>query len=178
MKKDEITVHVKLDAAAFRRFAVFDNLILRRRWIRPVLFCLLMAAFAAVCFCLKKEQSTLIGSLLLLLGVGMPLVYFGTFFYQIRTQIKRLGLKTPQAVYTLQFGPDGVRIDNDRKQEETQTLAWNRVYAACRVKNDVYLYATPARAFLIPDGQADASADELWRRIAGHVNPKRLLVRR
>ena len=31
MKKDEITVHVKLDAAAFRRFAVFDNLILRRR---------------------------------------------------------------------------------------------------------------------------------------------------
>lgn len=178
MKKNEITVRVKLDAAAFRRFAVFDNLILRRRWGRPVLFCVLMAAFAAVCFCLKKEQSVLIGSLLLILGAGMPLVYFGTFFYQIRAQIKRLGLKTPQAAYTLRFGPDGVRIDNDRKQEETQTLPWDKVYAACRVKNSIYLYAAPTRAFLLPDGQADAGADELWRLIAGHVKPNRLIVRR
>ena len=50
MTKEIITVHVQLDAEAFRRFAVFDNLLLRRRWGRPVVFCILMTIFAAVCF--------------------------------------------------------------------------------------------------------------------------------
>ena len=107
MTKEIITVHVRLDAEAFRRFAVFDNLLLRRRWGRPVVFCILMTLFAAVCFWLRREQSALIGSVLLLVGFGMPLVYFGTFFHQIQTQVKKLRLKTPQAFYTLRLGPEG-----------------------------------------------------------------------
>lgn len=122
MTKEIITVHVQLDAEAFRRFAVFDNLLLRRRWGRPVVFCILMTIFAAVCFWLRREQSALIGSVLLLVGFGMPLVYFGTFFHQIQTQVKKLRLKTPQAFYTLRFGPEGVCITNDRKTEAAQEL--------------------------------------------------------
>lgn len=176
MTKEIITVHVQLDAEAFRRFAVFDNLLLRRRWGRPVVFCILMTIFAAVCFWLRREQSALIGSVLLLVGFGMPLVYFGTFFHQIQTQVKKLRLKTPQAFYTLRLGPEGVRITNDRKTEAAQELPWEKVYAAYRVRGSVYLYATPARAFLLPDGQADASPEELWQLLTRHMEAKRLFA--
>ena len=41
-----ITIPVKLDEKTFRRFAYFDMFILRKKWIRPVVFFLIMTAFA------------------------------------------------------------------------------------------------------------------------------------
>ncbi len=178
MKKEFMTTHVKLDAAAFRRFAVFDNLLLRRRWARPVIFFGIMTAFAVVCFLLQKEQSALIGTLLFLVGLGMPLTYFGTFFYQIHTQVKKLKLKTPQAFYTLRFSPDGIQIENDRKKEETQSLPWERVHAVYRVAGCIYLYAAPTRAFLLPDGQTDATPAEMWALFERHIDKKRLFAKK
>lgn len=164
-----VTIHVKLDSASFRRFALFDTLVLRRRWVRPALFGSIMCAFAVVCFCLRKEQSPLLGGLLLTLGLGMPAVYFGVFFSQLREQIKLLGLQKPQPVYTLRFFPEGVCITNDRKAEAAQEAPWEKLYGVYRVKDSIYLYATPQKAFLLPDGQADASPDELWRLLCARI---------
>ena len=178
MSKDCMTTHVKLDAAAFRKFAIFDNLLLRRRWTRPIIFFLILTAFSVVCFLLKKEQSALIGTVLFLVAVLMPLTYFGTFFYQIHTQIKTLKLKTPQAFYTLRFSPEGIQIENDRKKEETQNLPWDKVYAVYRVAGFIYLYATPTRAFLLPDGQTDATPAEMWDLFERHIDKKRLFAKK
>ena len=69
-----------------------------------------------------------------------------------------------------------MRITNDRKNEEAQELPWEKLYAAYRVRGSVYLYATPARAFLLPDGQADASPEELWQLLTRHMEAKRLFA--
>jgi len=51
-------------------------------------------------------------------------------------------------------------------------LKWSQMAAAYRAKGCIYLYVNPARAFLLPDGQADVSDDELWEYLVKHMGEK------
>ena len=166
MAGKNITVHVKMDRKILRSFALFDTFLLRKRWIKPAIFGGAFLIFALICFlATDKEQNTLLGTVMLLIGLGMPAVYVGMFLSGVKSQAKKLRLDPPRAVYTLTFSPENVKIHNDLKVEEDVTLPWDKIPAAFRVRNAVYLYAAPTRAFILPDGQADAPADELWRMI-------------
>ena len=44
----EIVIPVKLDEKTFRRFARFDTFILRKKWIRPVIFSLILIMMAGL----------------------------------------------------------------------------------------------------------------------------------
>ena len=55
-----------------------------------------------------------------------------------------------------------------------QELPWEKVFGAWRHKEAIYLYATPARAFILPDGQADASPDMLWRTLEKLMGAEKL----
>ena len=50
MKVNALTVHVRMDARIFRRFALFDTFIRQRKWKAPVLFLAIFVAFSAVAF--------------------------------------------------------------------------------------------------------------------------------
>ena len=77
MDRARITVPVRLDAGTFKRFSRFDMFVLRRRWVRPAAFALILMAFAVVALLSGKAQSGLIASVLLAVGLGLPLVYVG-----------------------------------------------------------------------------------------------------
>src|SRR5699024_10480516 len=160
MQREIITIHVKMDRQTFRRFALFDTFRLKKRWCKPALFCAILLVFAAVAFVAGREQSALIGSVLLLVGLGLPAVYVGTYLSQLNAQAKKLRLDPPRPVYTLRLAQEGVTIQNDMKAEATVSLEWKNIHAAWRDKGCIYLYATLARAFLLPDGQADAPPQE------------------
>ena len=172
MTTNEITVPVKLDAKTFKRFSRFDMLRLRKRWVRPVVFALILMAFAAVALLTGKEQAGMIAAVLLVVGLGLPLVYFGTFFSQVNMQAENQGLDQPRRVYTVRLSWEGVDVTNDRKQGEHVALKWSQLPAAYRVKGCVYLYASPARAYLLPDGQASVDDDALWAYIEKHMPGK------
>ena len=172
MQREEIIIPVKLDARTFRRFSRFDALRLRKKWRRPAVFALILVAFAAVALFSGKEQSGLIAAVLLAVGLGLPLVYFGTFFSQVNAQAARFGLDRPRAVYTVTLGPEGVRATNDRREEAAAKVQWKDVQAAFRAKGCVYLYVNAARAFLLPDGQGDASPEELWAFLEKHMGDR------
>lgn len=174
MQREIITIHVKMDRQTFRRFALFDTFRLKKRWCKPALFCAILLVFAAVAFAAGREQSALIGSVLLLVGLGLPAVYVGTYLSQLNAQAKKLRLDPPRPVYTLRLAQEGVTIQNDMKAEATVSLEWKNIHAAWRVRGCIYLYATPARAFLLPDGQADAPPQELWAFLAAHLAKERL----
>lgn len=174
MQREIITIHVKMDRQTFRRFALFDTFRLKKRWCKPALFCAILLVFAAVAFAAGREQSALIGSVLLLVGLGLPAVYVGTYLSQLNAQAKKLRLDPPRPVYTLRLAQEGVTIQNDMKAEATVSLEWKNIHAAWRDKGCIYLYATPARAFLLPDGQADATPPELWAFLAAHLAKERL----
>ena len=172
MTTNEITVPVKLDAKTFKRFSRFDMLRLRKRWVRPVVFALILMAFAAVALLTGKEQAGMIAAVLLVVGLGLPLVYFGTFFSQVNMQAENQGLDQPRRVYTVRLSWEGVDVTNDRKQGEHVALKWSQLPAAYRVKGCVYLYASPARAYLLPDGQSDAPDEAVWACLSKHLGDR------
>lgn len=161
MKKNTITVSVRMDYKTLRDFSLFDTFILKKHWIKPTVFCAAFLVFALICFAATgKEQNWLLGTVMLLIGLGMPAVYVGMFLSGVKGQAKKL--KLPRRVYTLICSNQGIRIQNDLKQEEQVTLEWQKIPAAFRCRKAIYLYAAPTRAFILPNDQADAPVDELW----------------
>lgn len=170
MKKSVITVPVRMDYRTLRKFSLFDTFLLKKHWIRPTVFGAVFLIFAIICFAATgKEQNWLLGTIMLLIALGMPAVYVGMFLSQVKAQAKRLRLDPPRRVYTLTFSAGGVHITNDMKADEQADLEWKKIPAAFRRKDAIYLYAAPTRAFILPDGQADATQDELWAMMEKHL---------
>ncbi len=166
---ETITVPVKLDEKTFRRFAYFDMFILRKKWLRPTVFFLIMTAFAFAALLIGKEQSGMIAAVLLVIGIGLPLVYAGSFFSQVNMQAVSRKLKPARYVYTVILGREGVTAKNNGKNEEMPVIPWEKVQRAYRKKGCIYLYVTAAKAFLLPAGQADAPDHEVWAFIQDHL---------
>ncbi|MBP3857762.1 MAG: YcxB family protein [Ruminiclostridium sp.] len=161
-----ITAEVKLDKKTFRRFAFFDAFVLKKRWIRPAVFCGIMTVSAVAALLIAKEQSWLIAGVLLAVGVGLPAVYVISFLDQVNMQAKKNGLSAKRSTYTVIIDNGGVTVHNHRKEGEKLHLTWNDISGAYRRRDCIYLYAGMNRAFLLPDGQADISGSELWEYIS------------
>ena len=163
-----ITIPVKLDKVTFRRFASFDTLRRQHRWRLPVWFMIIMLSFSIYLFFqTDKPQSGLIGGVLAAIGLGLPVVYFSSFYLTLRENVKKYRL--PRLVYTLKLTETDVYIHSAIKKEEELTLPWEKLHAAYRVKGAIYLYVLANRAFLLPDGQADVPGDELWAFITQYM---------
>ncbi len=160
MKGEAYTIRVRLDAGTFRRFCRFDTLRLRKKWVRPAVFALILVAFAVVALLTRREQSGLIAAVLLAVGLGLPLVYFGSFFSQVNLQVARHNLDKPRPVYTVCLDGNGIRVTNDQREEAPLEVSWKDAQAAFRAKGCIYLYINAQRAFLLPEGQCDA--DAVW----------------
>ena len=169
----DIVVTVKLDEKTFKRFARFDMFSRRKKWIRPALFSLILIVFAFIALLARKEQSGVIAAVLLVVGIGLPLVYIGTFLSQVNMQAARANLKPDQPVYTVTMRDEGVRIVNDQKEEEPQEADWQSIQRAFRKKDCVYLYVTARKAFLLPAKQADAPDKEVWEFIREHLGAEK-----
>ncbi len=171
----EITVPVVLDERTFKRFARFDTLRLRKKWVRPLVFFLIMTVFGVIAVLSKKEQSEMIAAVLFTVGLVLPIVYFGFFFSQVNMQALNYRLEKGRKVHTVRLTPDKliVKAAKKNKKEETLELPWQKVPKAFRVKGCIYIYASPKKAFLLPDGQADASKDEVWRYLVNHLGKEK-----
>lgn len=157
-----VTAHVRMSSPVFRRFALFDTFRLKRRWISPAAFCAVFLALSFLCMASGRPQAQLIGTLLQLVGVILPAGYVLAFLVQVHDQCRRLGLKTPRPVYTLNLEPTKLRIINDMQAEPEVSLPYASLHGVWRVGGAFYLYAAPARAFILPDGQYSLSPTELY----------------
>ena len=168
-----IVIPVKLDEKTFRRFALFDMFALRKRWTRPVVFSLILIAFAFAALLIRKEQSGMIAAVLLTVGIGLPVVYFGSFFSQVNMQAVRQKLKPARGVYTVTLMNSGIHVENDRRKEDPLEMEWPAIQKAYRKKGCVYLYVTAAKAFLLPDGQANVPDSEVWQYLTDHLGTEK-----
>ena len=165
----EIVIPVRLDAKTFRRFARFDMFTLRKKWIRPSVFSLILIVFAFAALLARKEQSGMIAAVLLTVGLGLPIVYFGTFLSQVNMQAVQAKLKPAACVYTVTLRETGIHVENNRKKEDPLEMDWPSVQKAFRRKGCIYLYVTAVKAFLLPDGQANAPDAEVWQVLVRHL---------
>lgn len=175
MTSKQAVIPVQIGDKTFKRFAWYDTLILRKRWLSPFLFSTIFICFAAVCFALRDNaQSALLGYVLLGVALVLPAVYFLHYALQLRDQVKRMGLKTPKAVYTLTLTEQAVLIHNDMKEEPDVTLPWENVLGVWKNGGEIYIYANAARAFILPIAQADCPEETLRGLITAGMDASRV----
>lgn len=163
-----LSVPVRMDTAAFREFSAFDVLTRQKRWRRPLLFAVLMLVFAIICFTQvgKREGAALLGAVLTVVGLGLPIVYFATFFQSVSKQAKRLKLETPRDVYRVELSESGVRVMEAGRQDKrnlVQHYPWADLHGAWRTGSAVYLYVESGKAYLLPGAQIPGGLDATWK---------------
>ena len=166
-------VRVMLDAAVFRRFTTFDILKRRKLWKSPVIFAAILSASAAVCFIMHRVRGAVfLGIVLLVVGLGVPVTYFSTFFLSLRKQIRINRLERPREVYTLVLTevPEGIHVENEA---EAADYPWDKTFHAYRDREAVYLYMTPDRAFILPDSSVSGDPEELWALLERMLGPEK-----
>ena len=100
----------------------------------------------------------LLTAVLAIVAIGLPAVYFGTFFANLSKQIKKLGL--PRPFYRLELDAAGLSVwmaGEQNKTEPTNRYTWNTVYCAYRTKEAVYIYVQKNQAYLLNE-----SMDAAW----------------
>lgn len=105
-----ISVSVQMDAASFHDFAAFDLLRHRKAWHRPLAFTAILLVSACVCLSQvgQKDGAALLTVVLAVVALGVPAVYFWTFFHSLSLQIKKMGL--PRPFYRLLLDDDGLSV--------------------------------------------------------------------
>lgn len=171
MNTDTFTAHVRINAAIFRRFAMFDTFRLKRRWVSPAVFSVILLVFSFAAMISGKEQAQMIGTVLQFIGLGLPLCYVLHFLLQVHDQCKRLGLKKLRPAYTLNFTEKELRVINDMASEPEVRLPYASLHGVWRVSGAFYIYAAPARAFILPDGQYSLSPAQMWSFFKERLNP-------
>ena len=168
-----IDIHVRLDPASFRRFCAFDSFRRQRRWFAPVMIAMVLITLAVGALLGLIPIGTGAAGVLMGLGIAVPMVIFGLYFIQIEAQIARQHLKEVPEVYALRLSDAGVRVTNPQQPDKPAELEWDKLWAAFRHRDCVYLYVSPDRALILPNGQADADDDAVWRLISRNMGERR-----
>lgn len=152
MAKEEHKVQVSIDEALFLEFALYDIFVRQKKIRAPLIFALIMSVFGVVCFLLKarESQAWILGTVLFVLGWGLPAAYVLQFFLSVRTQSKHMGLKRKKTAYVVTLTEAGVSVSSGKEMAE---YSWDSLYAVVYRKKCTYLYASPQKAYLLPHSQ-------------------------
>lgn len=170
-----VTLQAFIDARTFSAFAWFDLLSVQKRWRRPALFAAFFTALAAVAFsrAAQVEHAALLGGVLLAVGLGLPLVYFGGFFLSVRRQGARYTGK--DAAYAVTLDADGVSV---AKGKQSVSYPWERLVSVHRLSRCVCIYAEARRAFLLPSADNSRAVQAAWELIRAKLDPARVFDHR
>ena len=130
-----INVSITMDAASFHKFRSFDLFRHQKRWRRPLAFTAILLVFSCICLSQVgvREGAALLAVVLAVVALGLPAVYFYTFFRDLRTTIKKLGL--PRPFYRLRFDDTGLAVwmagEQDRPEPSHQ-YPWQDLHIAYR----------------------------------------------
>jgi len=167
-----MTIAVRLSESHFRHFIIFNILKRLKLYKSPVIFASILTFSAIICFVMHSvEGAVLLGSVLLVVGLGVPVVYFTTFFTSLKKQVKQQKLDPPRLVYTLQFEEDSdvLEVTNDK---EIAKYRWQDVFHAYYEADCIYLFITKDRAFLLPLALLENS-NKVWKIIEGKIGTER-----
>ena len=168
-----LTMAGNIDGKVFTRFAFFDAFVRKKGWRNPVILAAIMTAFSVICFTAgrTREQGKLLGTVLLAVGLVLPCVWFGLFFFSVKQQVKINGLSPAKAQYFVTLFPERICVT---KGEDRTEYTWEEVHMAYHVKGCIYLYVTPARAYLMPDCNDTKAA---WEIISSCLPAEKVLAK-
>ncbi|MGE4453457.1 MAG: YcxB family protein [Sphaerochaeta sp.] len=171
-----MTIAVQLSESHFRHFLIFNILKRLKLYRSPLIFASILTASAIISFIMSHvEGAVMLGTVLLIVGLGVPIVYFVNFFTSLKKQVKLQNLDPPRLVYTLQFEENSDEIEISNEHERVR-YAWKDVYHAYYEKDCIYLFITKDRAFLLPLSQIE-DCNEAWNLIVEKLSSNRCTKR-
>lgn len=156
----KITTSVQMTAKEFHNFAVFDLFRHQKRWQRPALFTAILLVSSGICMTQigKREGAGLLTAVLAIVAVGLPAVYFGTFFYNLSKQIKKLNFPRPFYRIEVEDGQMNVWMAGQQdKTEPTNHYVLSDLHCAYRTESAIYIYVQPTQAYLLGE-----SLERFW----------------
>lgn len=168
MAKKELLIPVRITPPVFQEFAIFDAMGRQKRWRGPVVFTLIFGILSALCYTQahRLRGAGLLGTVLLAIGVGLPLAYFVNFFLSVKTQGKKLGGENGPIAYTVRLREEGILAENGKERME---LSWGQLYGAFRLQSSVCLYVSPRQAYLLPGEAEEKEGREIWAWVSEHM---------
>lgn len=156
----ELKIEARITPEAFREYSYFDIFTRRKRYRGPLLFFLILAVSAGICFTQvgRRDSAAFLGGVLLAVGLGLPVVYFASFFSSVRRNAKLLAQKKIAAAYTVLLNSAGVVIPAG---EKTLTYAWDAVFYVYRLQHSTCVYVEADRAYMLPR-QDPETEERLW----------------
>lgn len=168
-------IEVYLNTKMFRRFSNFDTLKRRKAWKAPLTFASILSVSAAVCFIMNHvEGAVFLGTVLLIVGLGMPATYFLSFFHSVSKQAATMGLDRAKLVYTLEMNPNSKMFSVDNGREHVD-VKWGDVYRVYRDTVAAYLYVTPQRAFILPYSCIENPTETLWPLVKSKLPAEKII---
>lgn len=168
MEERGMHIEARVTPEVFWEFALFDTFRLQKRARAPLLFALILLAFAAICFIQvgKLRGAALLGGVLSGVAVILPLVYIGSYVASVRRTCRQLEEAGCPVAYELRFLPDCVRVRTQGKQKD---YPWKKLHAAWRLKHSIALYSAPRQAWLLPNTQDAGHERKLWEFICAEL---------
>ena len=157
----KIAVSVQMDAQTFRDSVIFDLFHHRKRWRSPLLFTCILLVSSGICMTQigKRDGAGLLTTVLAIIALGIPAVYFGKFFYDLSKQIKKMNL--PRPFYRLEVDSTTLRVwmaGQQDKAQPTAEYALDSLYCVYRTENVLHIYVQPAQAYLLNE-----STETFWK---------------
>ena len=167
-----LSISVEMDAGSFHKFAAFDLLRHKKSWHRPLLFTAILLVFAGICLSQvsQREGAALLTVVLAVVALGLPAVWFWTFFHNLKNQIRKLGL--PRPFYRLLLDDEGLSVwmaGEQDKPEASRKYAWHDMHLAYRTPNAIYLYVQQNQAYLL-----NTELDAAWTCLQAQLSQERL----
>ena len=73
-------------------------------------------------------------------------------------------------LYTVTLDDEGVTVQGQVQSDDVLRLKWQAVKGVYQRRHCIYLYADENKAFLLPEGQADVTDEELWKYLRDHIS--------
>ena len=161
-------IESKMTPRVFREFALFDTFRRQKRHRKPLLFSVILLAFAAVCFTQvgRVDSAGLLGGVLAAVGLGLPVVYIFSYLASVRRTCKRLEELGCPVVYEVRLLPSCVRVNLDGKEKD---YPWKKLHFAYRLQRCVCVYINENQAYLLPNTGDAGHETKLWKLICSHL---------
>lgn len=159
-------IDIILSKTGFKNFAIFDMAYKNKRWKLPVTAAVLFFVAASFMFAIqeKKENAFLVGTIFVIVAVGLGAGYFRNFFRSIPKEAEKMKIDPPRHVYSVNLIKDSNHIlfYLPETKEPSERFAWKSIDGVYRTSKAIYIYVTPQRALLIPGTTQNLSLDDTW----------------
>lgn len=168
-------IEVRLSTKMFRRFSFFDVFRRRKAWRGPAVFLLIMGVSAGICFALHERQgAVMLGTILSVIGVGLPGAYVLSFLLSVNKQAANQGLAGVKHVYTLEIEEDSKLFTVDNGKQKVN-MKWKDIYRIYRDSMGAYLYVSPKQAFILPYSCMEDPTETFWPLVQKKLPPEKII---